>query len=267
MKQSTFWNCNISTELGIMNGSQGIVQKIFMEPCVNNYSTAKCIIVEFPDSTVEIHGLPLQCFLLTPTIWEFNITLSDTIGGKWAVHITQSQLNLQPAVGITGHAAQGKTLPQVLIDLSGGDFSAPKTQMHEGLFIMGTITLENLNKPVSSDLRQECCQLEQLEHNTKVHYGLKIGDIFTLSGLESKAGMAVMVPSESKLPVCEPIATPHLFPLPSYFSPLPQTSDSQQIFDSSISVSTQLFPAGCIWLSNSCTYDTFFMLFFRETFS
>jgi len=256
-------NRNISTELGITNGSQGVVRKIFTEPCVNNYSVAKCIIVEFPDSTVEIPGLPLRCFPLTPTVWKFNIALSDTAAGKRTVRVTRSQLNLQPAFAITGHAAQGKTLPQVIVDLAEGGFSAyvsaSRARTRKGLFIAGAVTLENLNKPVSSDLRQECRRLERLEHNTKVRHGLKIGNILASLDPESEAGM---VPSEPKLPVPEPIATAHSLPLPSCFSPLPQTSDSRRISDSSTGVSTRLPPIGCIWSSNSCAYDTFFMLFF-----
>ncbi|KAF9779876.1 hypothetical protein BJ322DRAFT_1012819, partial [Thelephora terrestris] len=116
-------NRNISTELGITNGSQAVVRKIFTEPCANNYSVAKCIIVEFPDSSVQIPGLPLHCFPLTPTTWKFTTILSDGMGSKRNVHVSRSQLNLQPAFAITGHAAQGKTLPQVLIDLSEGGFA------------------------------------------------------------------------------------------------------------------------------------------------
>ena len=113
-------NCNISTELGITNGSQGIVRKIFTEPCANNYSVAKCIFVEFPDSTVEIPGLPLGCFPLTPTTWKFSVTLKDSTDTKQNVHVSRSQLNLQPAFAITGHAARGKTLPHVVVDLAEG---------------------------------------------------------------------------------------------------------------------------------------------------
>jgi hypothetical protein len=117
-------NRNISTELGITNGSQGVVKQIFTEPCANNYSTPVCVIVEFSDSTVEIPGLPPHCFPLTLILWKFNVSLEDGQGGKRSARVLRTQLNLQPGFAITGHAAQGKTLPQVLVDLGEGGFSA-----------------------------------------------------------------------------------------------------------------------------------------------
>ena len=70
-------NRNISTELGITNGSQGIVRKIFTEPCANNYTAPKCVIVEFPNGTAKIPGLSSHYFPLTPTTSEFNVSLND----------------------------------------------------------------------------------------------------------------------------------------------------------------------------------------------
>ena len=117
-------NRNVSTELGITNGSQGVVRKIFTKPCANNYSMARCVIVEFADSNIGIPGLPPCHFPLTPTTWKFTTTLSDPAGVKRNLHVSRSQLNLQPAFAITGHAAQGKTLPQVLVDLHDGGFAS-----------------------------------------------------------------------------------------------------------------------------------------------
>ncbi|KAF9782850.1 hypothetical protein BJ322DRAFT_1008933, partial [Thelephora terrestris] len=150
-------NRNISTELGITNGSQGVVRKIFTKSCTSNYSVARCVIVEFADSNVEIPGLPPCHFPVTPTTWKFATTLSDSAGIKHNVRVSRSQLNLQPAFAITGHAAQGKTLPQVLVDLHDGGFasyvSASRARTREGLFITEPVQLDNLNRPVNSDLR------------------------------------------------------------------------------------------------------------------
>ena len=117
-------NRNISTELGITNGSQGVVRKVFTEPCASNYSVARCVIVEFQDSSVQVPHLPPRHFPLTPTTWRFTTTTTDPTGVKRNVRVLRSQLNLQPAFAVTGHAAQGKTLPQVLTDLREGGFAA-----------------------------------------------------------------------------------------------------------------------------------------------
>ncbi|KAF9782687.1 hypothetical protein BJ322DRAFT_1008709 [Thelephora terrestris] len=209
-------NRNISTELGITNGSQGIVRKVFTEPCANNYSVAKCVIVEFPDSSVDLPGLPPHCFPLTPTTWKFTTVLSDDKGSKRNVHISRLQLNLQPAFAITGHAAQGKTLPQVLVDLAEGGFaayvSASRAQTREGLFVTNPVTLEALNKPVTSYLRQECRRLERLEHNTKIHYGFETGNIMAPLDPEGEAETEPLDP-KNIAPEPRPVSAPDPLPL------------------------------------------------------
>ena len=84
-------NCNVSTELGITNGSQGMVRKIFTKPCTSNYSVAHCVVVEFPDSSVQIPGLPPRHFPLTPATWKFTTATADSTGVKRNVHVSRSQ--------------------------------------------------------------------------------------------------------------------------------------------------------------------------------
>jgi hypothetical protein len=257
-------NRNISTELGITNGSQGVVKQIFTEPCANNYSTPVCVIVEFSDSTVEIPGLPPHCFPLTPILWKFNVSLEDGQGGKRSARVLRMQLNLQPGFVITGHAAQGKTLPQVLVDLGEGGFSAyvsaSRACTREGLFITNTISLEDLNKPVNSDLRQECRRLERLEHNTKIRYGFKSGKLMVPLDPESEIDVS---PSGSTLQA-PGLTILDLASVPSVLcsSPTPPASIPRHITNHHINNRTQVSLAGCVWSANSCAYDTFLMLLF-----
>jgi hypothetical protein len=255
-------NRNISTELGITNGSQGVVRKVFTKPCASNYSVAQCIIVEFPDSNVNIPLLPPSHFPLTPTTWKFTTTVADSAGTKRNVHVLRSQLNLQPAFAITGHAAQGKTLPQVLVDLHEGGFaayvSASRARTREGLFLSRAVSVDDLNRPVSSDLRHECRRLERLEHNTKICHGFETGSTLPTLDPESEIGISdvkVLVPPSAAQvslsldgarspPKAMPPVPPHLRPDPN---PNPDRT---------------LSPAGCIWSANSCAYDTFFMCMF-----
>lgn len=252
-------NRNISTELGITNGSQGVVRQIFTRLCTHSYSVATCIIVEFPDSTVEIPGLPTHCFPLTPTMLKFNISLENAEGDKRNTHVLRTQLTLQPAFAIAGHAAQEKTLPQVLVDLSEGGFSAyvsaSRARTREGLFITNTICLEDLNKPVNSDLRQECRRLERLEHNTRVQYGFESGNLLAPLDPPSEIGVS---PSDST-PRAPGPAVLDLVSVPPMLgsSPTPPVSISHRI-----NGPTQVSLAGCAWSANSCAYDTFMMLLF-----
>ncbi|KAG1894375.1 uncharacterized protein F5891DRAFT_961688, partial [Suillus fuscotomentosus] len=98
---------NISTYLGITNGSQGI-----------------CAIVEFPASKVQLSGLPPHFFPVVPMTWTFTTLLQDDQGNEHKLRITRHQLPIQPAFAVTGHSAQGKTLPSVLVNLHEGGFSA-----------------------------------------------------------------------------------------------------------------------------------------------
>ena len=107
---------NISTDLGITNGSQGIVRQIYTSICQQGLTYCTMAMVEFPDSKVHLSGLPKGYFPILPVKWTFTtqITTDDiTI----TVHIARKQLPIQPAFAVTGHSAQGKTLPSVLVNL------------------------------------------------------------------------------------------------------------------------------------------------------
>ena len=126
--------------------NKGVVRKIFTKSCVCNYSVANCVIVEFPDSDMKISDLPPHHFPLTPIMWKFSTSVIGPAGANHHIHVSRSQLNLQPVLAITGHAAQGKTLPQILVDLHKGGFaayvSASRAQTQEGLFMTRTLVLK-----------------------------------------------------------------------------------------------------------------------------
>ena len=253
-------NRNISTELGITNGSQGVVRQVFTKPCLNNYSVPICIVVEFPDSTVEIPGLPSHCFPLTPFTWKFNTSLEDGKGGKRNAHVLRTKMNLQPAYAITGHAAQGKTLPQVFVNLSEGGFaayvSASRAQTREGLFLTETVSLDKLNRPVNSDLRHECRRLERLEYNTRINHGIETGPILSALDPESETSMSdlgMKVPPSAAETISDRLQSlsETAAPAPPRFRPNPPNCDN-----------TSLPPAGCVWSANSCAYDAFLMVMF-----
>lgn len=53
--------------------------------------------------------------MVSPSIRGLLIDISTVFGKK---KVTRHQLPIQPAFAVTGHSAQGKTLPNVLIDLA-----------------------------------------------------------------------------------------------------------------------------------------------------
>jgi hypothetical protein len=103
---------NLSTDLGITNGSQGVVKKIFTSICPAGFTYATCVLVEFPNSRVELSYLPKTIFPIVPSTWAFT----TLIGGEGnslqrKIQVTCRQLPIQPAFAVTGHSSQGKTLP------------------------------------------------------------------------------------------------------------------------------------------------------------
>jgi len=115
---------NISTDLAITNSSQGIVQRIFTKNCPLGIAYASCVIVRFPDSKVQLTDLPKGCFPILPVTWSFTVQLKTEDGMKEKTCVTRYQLPIQPAFAVTGHSAQGKTLPKILVDLTEGGFAA-----------------------------------------------------------------------------------------------------------------------------------------------
>jgi hypothetical protein len=57
---------NIATELGLTNGSQGIVRHIETDITSSDVTYSRCAIVEFPKSKIYIPGLPAHHFPVTP---------------------------------------------------------------------------------------------------------------------------------------------------------------------------------------------------------
>ena len=169
-----------------------MVHKAYSEKYLPRH--VQCAIVEFADSNLEMPGLPPRHFPLTPVPWKFTTTMTNLAGVKHNVHVARSQLNIQLAFAVTGHAAQGKTLPQVLVNLCEGRFaayiSASRVRTCEGLFVTETVSLKKLNRPVNSDLRQKCRRLERLEHNAKVCHGIEAGPILPVLDPESEMSIS-----------------------------------------------------------------------------
>lgn len=166
---------NISTDIGIANGSQGVVHRLYTAICTNGFTYCTYALVHFPTSCVELPGLPKGVFPITPISWTFTTLLPDLTHLGARVRATREQLPIQPAFAVTGHSAQGKTLPKVIVNLHEGGFAALCTQNRQGLCITQSVTIDQLNKPLPNDLVQEIHRLNALEHNTYMHLDLLDG--------------------------------------------------------------------------------------------
>ena len=90
---------------------------------------------------------------------------------------------------VTGHSAQGKMLPKVLVDLAEGGFAAyvaaSRATTRHGLCITEPVTIQHLNKRLPHDLLQEVRRLDAIEHNTMISHGFKKGTLISVPDVES----------------------------------------------------------------------------------
>ncbi len=173
-------NCNLSQELHITNGAQGVVQGISLVPLFpgSKMFYASAILVEFPSSPVQLSHLPSGYFPIIPVATQVTTAVyNHSTGISFTIKATRYQLPIQLAFAITSHGAQGKTLPHVTADLTEkadglAYVAASRATNRHGLSITHEITsLSQLNRPLNRFLLAETKCLEALEHNTLVHYG------------------------------------------------------------------------------------------------
>ena len=190
---------NISTDLGITNGSQGYIRNLHLETTpTTKLIFCTCAIVEFPQSKVCLPDLPDHYFPVIPIKTTFTTQLLTTSGDKENFKITRSQLPIQPAFAVTGHSAQGKTLPTVLTNLREGGFGAyvatSRARTRYGLYITEPIQLQDLEKSLPYNLLQESKRLAGLEHNTYVQYGFRNDDYKKIIDPESEQNIPHIIP-------------------------------------------------------------------------
>jgi len=260
-----------------------------MEISSHGLTYCSCVIVEFPDSPVQLDGLPQGYFPIVPVTWSFSTSfVRDNDGQHEQIKLSRHQLvPIQPGFAITGHSAQGKTLPKVLVGLHEGGFAAyvaaSRAKSRTGLCITEPVHLQNLNKPLPYDLFVEVQRLEKLEHNTLVRHGFINGTVLSTPDPESESNQKLIT---MKSQLIEPTAHKRKFvdnPNANIFSPSHSSPEAKrrkkalsnaqlmkpasngvlhpQAATSSISASTFLTSAGCRWsaVNWSCAYDSVFM--------
>lgn len=167
---------NISVELGITNGQQGTLRALQVENLASGEFCAAVAIVEFPNSLIQLDGLPPHCFPLYPISETIKQMVSNRETGKSFIVTAQRwQLPIQLAFSITGHGAQGKTMRCVAADLNssgpGAYVAASRATRRQDLILTRPVTLHTLNAPLNRDLVREMRRLDALAHNTLVQYG------------------------------------------------------------------------------------------------
>ena len=250
-----------------MNGLQGLVRKL--KTGVDPYRLTFCTgaLVEFPDSQVHIDSLRPHCFPLYPITWSFTTIVCSSKGAKLKVSFTRHQLLFEPGFAVTGHSAQGKTLPAVICNLHEGGFvayiAASRATCHDGLFITRSVSQADLNKKLPFDLWQQSKRFNAMEHNTLVRYGFLNANLVSIPDHEFEKNIShhTNLSFEIEHSKCKPSDTPgELVP-----GPPPKKSKTNQKVALSVFQPRPPPFAGCVWSSTDwlCAYDSIFMVLFN----
>ena len=119
-----FLTDNIATELGLTNGTTGVVKSIQFESdevitgeSGFNYlnSIPDCVIVEMDDITMNpLEGLRPNHVPIFPKAGSFAVRIP---GRKDAININRTHFPLVPRFACTAHKSQGQTLTKAIVDL------------------------------------------------------------------------------------------------------------------------------------------------------
>jgi hypothetical protein len=122
---------NIAVELGLTNGTSGIVKSIRLQngETVSEEDTGfhhvefndmDCIIVELDDVTAKpLRGLQPNNIPIFPQPGDFPITLKrqNRNGKVKQISVSRTHFPIVPRFSVTGHKSQGLTLEKAIIDL------------------------------------------------------------------------------------------------------------------------------------------------------
>ncbi|KAJ3860910.1 hypothetical protein EV359DRAFT_4838, partial [Lentinula novae-zelandiae] len=115
---------NLNTELGITNGAKGFIRKLELGSDVNGFTYCIGALVEFPNSKVELDGLPKGVYPIKPRRWQYNAFIFNEENQQILVSVSRFQVPFEPAFALTGQSAQGYTLAFVLCLLHLGGYGA-----------------------------------------------------------------------------------------------------------------------------------------------
>ena len=116
---------NIHTELGITNGTKGVVRSIHFKDeesvvsgSTDNYHylqhTPDCVVVELDDVNVRpLDGLPPNHVPIVTQRGSFQIYM----GRKESISVNRRHFPLVPRFSCTAHKSQGQTLSKAIVDL------------------------------------------------------------------------------------------------------------------------------------------------------
>lgn len=104
---------NLSLHNKVVNGSEGVVDKIIDRPS-DEGREAVCVHIHIPSSLITIDGLAPHIVPIFPRTVSFDCKLCQ--GGK--IRISRTQVPLVPAWAFMDYKVQGASMDTVVVDLA-----------------------------------------------------------------------------------------------------------------------------------------------------
>ena len=168
-------NQNFDVAAGVVNGSYGTLRRIRYFTDREGRRYLKSCIVEIPGSDdVVVPHLPKHHFPIMPDTTELKFEHGKS---HKRCTIRRKQVPIEPGFAVTVYKAQGQTMNQVIVDLSGCTGTEPPYVMVsratslDGLVVLRDFDARQITKRRSEDLRKEFTHLTILKWQTVLNHG------------------------------------------------------------------------------------------------
>ena len=161
---------NYDVGSGVVNGSEGILKKVFYTLSPNGERYASSAVVHIPDSgdgsMPHLQPHEKVVFCKTKTFTFCNVHTGESMS------ITRQQLPLDAAYAITDYKSQGKTLEHVIVDIQSSRIiqsiyvMVSRATSLDGLVILRPFDPKKVRAHAPQSLRDELVQLETLSYHT-----------------------------------------------------------------------------------------------------
>ena len=163
---------NVAIKANVVNGAEGVLMDIKYETDQFGRRYAVCAYVHIQGSNMQAPGLPYEVVPILPVSTSFRYTQA----GGLCFNISRWQLPLLPAYAYTDYKSQGRSLDNVIIDLThcyslqSAYVMLSRARSLEGLAILRPFNPRKINQRLPEEFRNEFARLNTLNVHTLVEY-------------------------------------------------------------------------------------------------
>lgn len=165
---------NIAFSKGIVNGVEGVVEKIKFSRDAEGNRYASVVYLRISGVDMEIPGVSVELVPIFPETVSFEVKVrsGETIHTQT---VTRKQLPLLPAYSYTDFKSQGRTLERAIVDLStargqGVYVMLSRVKSLEGLAILRWFPSTKVFQRLPEDMRRELDRIDFLDKATLEAY-------------------------------------------------------------------------------------------------